>query len=102
VNALRTEARAAVTIASARSIICRHSAWAWADIWVASASATNRSPARTAAIASATLGNAGTGFIVTSLRAACRCWTTGYRLLSFRRTWMISETSLAAHADISA
>jgi hypothetical protein len=45
VNALRTEARAAVTIAVARSIICRHSAWAWADILVASASATNRSPA---------------------------------------------------------
>ena len=65
---LRTEARAAVTIAVARSIICRASAWAWADIWVASAAARNRSPACTAAMASATLGNAGTGFILTSLR----------------------------------
>ena len=76
-NALRTEARAAVTLALTRSIICRHSAWAWADILVASAAARNRSPACTAAIASATLGNAGTGFILASLRAACRCWATG-------------------------
>jgi hypothetical protein len=65
VNADRTEARAAVTIASACSIICRASAWAWADMRVASAAATNRSPACTAAIASATPGNAGTGFILT-------------------------------------
>ena len=27
--------------------------------------------------ASAALGNAGTGFIWTSLRAVCRCWVTG-------------------------
>jgi len=47
----------------------RASAWARADIRVASAAARNRSPACTAAIASATLGNAGPGSILTSLRA---------------------------------
>jgi hypothetical protein len=71
VNVDRTEARAAVRIASACSIICRHSACDWTDIWVASAAATKRSAARAAAIASAALENAGTGLIACLLP---RCW----------------------------
>jgi hypothetical protein len=101
VNALRTEARAAVTAELARSIICRASAWACVDIPVASAAATNRSPARTAVIASATLGNAGTEFILASLQTVCRRSISGRCLLSSCRNWLIPETTLAPPTDIS-
>lgn len=54
-----------------------------AGSWVASAAARNRSPARTVAIASVALENAGAGLIVTSFRALAGvdrwCWVVSLR-----------------------